>query len=66
VFIGISVVSSIAFLALKWGIDDLFITGGLYISTQITLTAFSVIGIIFSAFGTSAYFTAKKGVFNEF
>jgi hypothetical protein len=59
-------IATVAFLILKYFIDDIFETGGLFISTQISMIAFVALLLSFVIFGISSYFTAKKGVFNEF
>jgi hypothetical protein len=59
-------IATVAFLLLKFFLDDMFETGGLYIGKEISPIAMISLIITFSLFGVSSYFTAKKGIFNEF
>jgi ABC-type antimicrobial peptide transport system permease subunit len=59
-------IATVSFMILKLFLDDLFETGGLYIGTEISLIALSSLALTFVIFATSSYFTAKKGIFNEF
>jgi len=59
-------IATITFVALKFFLDDLFETGGLYIGKEISFIALSSLLITFTIFGISSYFTAKKGIFKEF
>ncbi len=66
VFGWICTIAIAAFVILKYFLDDLFETGGLYIGTEISLVAMGALGFTFVLFAISSYFTAKKGIFNEF
>jgi hypothetical protein len=66
VFSGICALSIAAFLVLKYFLDELFETGGLYIDSKISFAALFSLIITLLSFGISSYFTAKKGIFNEF
>lgn len=54
------------FVLLKILLDSIFASGGVSIDTSITLT--SIIALIFAygIFALASYFTAKKGIFNEY
>jgi hypothetical protein len=54
------------FVLLKILLDSVFASGGVNIDTSITLT--SIIALIFAygIFALASYFTAKKGIFNEY
>ena len=58
-------IATAAFLLLKFFLDDMFETGGLYIGKEISPIAMISLIITFGLFGVSSYFTAKKGIFNE-
>lgn len=55
-----------AFLLLKYILDDLFASGGVTIDTQITLTSIFALLFAYGIFALASYFTAKKGIFNEY
>lgn len=54
------------FVLMKILLDSIFASGGVSIDTSITLT--SIIALIFAygIFALASYFTAKKGIFNEY
>jgi hypothetical protein len=54
------------FLPLKWIIDDVFKTGGIYIDTTLTYESIIALLLAYIFFLLSAYFTAKKGIFQEY
>lgn len=54
------------FLLLKFYLDDLFESGGVYIDTSMTLWSFGALLLAYCLFGLASYLTAKKGIFNEY
>ena len=54
------------FLLLKYILDDVFTSGGVYIDTGLTVWSISSLLIAFALFGLSSYLSAKKGIFNEY
>jgi hypothetical protein len=55
-----------SFLLLKYFLDDVFESGGLYIGKEITLFVPFAMLLSFVLFAFSSYLTAKKGIYNEF
>lgn len=54
------------FIPLKLLIDNIFKSGGIHIDTTITFGSIAALLIAYLLFTVSSYFTAKKGIFNEF
>ncbi|MBI2259733.1 MAG: hypothetical protein HYU67_12665 [Flavobacteriia bacterium] len=66
IFSFVMVLSIVLFFLVKLVLDTLFMEGGLYIDTQLTVIGFISLMIIFILFIISSYITAKKGVSKEF
>lgn len=62
----ITIVGFGAFLLLKFILDAIFATGGVTIDTEITLTSIFALLFAYGLFALASYFTAKKGIFNEY
>jgi hypothetical protein len=56
----------IAFIPFKLKLDSMFETGGLYIDTSITWISIGALVLAYALFALSSFFTAKKGIFNEY
>ncbi|MCH2232065.1 MAG: hypothetical protein MK105_17140 [Crocinitomicaceae bacterium] len=54
------------FFLFKFFLDDMFESGGLYIDTGITLGSIGALCIAYLLFTMASYFTANKGIFNEY
>ena len=54
------------FLVLKYILDGVFASGGVNIGTEITLTSILTLVLAYGLFALASYFTAKKGIFNEY
>ena len=66
VFTMILLVSFILFLVLKYFIDEIFQTGGIYLSNSISMLALFTIVLTFIIFALSSYRTANKDVLSLF
>ncbi len=62
----ITVIGFVLFILLKFFIDKMFISGGLYIDTDITLISILALLIAYGLFAFSSFQTAKKGVFKKY
>jgi hypothetical protein len=62
----IALLGLLAFIPFKLGLDNMFETGGLYIDTGITWISIGALFLAYSLFALSSFFTAKKGIFNEY
>lgn len=62
----VSVVGIAIFIILKGQLDNVFHTGGIYIDTNFTYQSIGALLFAFILFAISSYFTAKKGIFNEY
>ncbi len=54
------------FFVLKFILDDMFESGGLYIETQITVGSLLALLLAYLLFTVASFFTAKKGIFKEY
>jgi ABC-type antimicrobial peptide transport system permease subunit len=54
------------FFIFKFFLDAMFESGGLYIDTQISLTAIITLVFSYVLFGFASYRTAKKGIFRQY
>ena len=54
------------FIIFKYFLDQMFITGGLYIDTKITTLSIGALLLTYLIFIISSYKTAKKGIFKQF
>lgn len=54
------------FIPLKMIIDDIFVSGGIYIDQGFTLGSIGALILAFILFTFSSYLTARKGIFKEF
>lgn len=62
----IAAMGLIAFILFKLALDNMFETGGLYIDTGITWISLGALLLAYALFAVSSYFSAKKGIFNEY
>ena len=56
----------ITFIIFKYFLDKMFLTGGLYIDTKITILSIGALILTYLIFIISSYKTAKKGIFKQF
>jgi hypothetical protein len=61
-FLGISILSFVSFILLKFFIDEIFQTGGIYLNQEISFTSIASLLASLFVFATSSYLTANKGV----
>lgn len=61
-FLGISILSFLSFILLKFFIDEIFQTGGIYLNQEISFTSIASLLASLFVFATSSYLTANKGV----
>ncbi|NVK63872.1 MAG: hypothetical protein HWE22_04765 [Flavobacteriales bacterium] len=54
------------FVLLKILLDSVFASGGVNIDTSITITSILALIFAYGIFALASYFTAKKGIFNEY
>lgn len=66
IFAIVSVIGIGLFVPLKWIIDDVFKTGGIHIDTSFTYQSIGALILAYIVFLLSAFFTAKKGIFQEY
>lgn len=59
-------VGFISFLLLKLWLDNMFEAGGIYIDTTYTLWSVGALILAYLFFMFSSFFTARKGIFNEY
>lgn len=62
----IAVLGVAIFFCLKFYLDRLFIEGGLYIDTNLTISSFLALLLAYVVFAIASYFNVKKGVYREF
>lgn len=62
----IALLGLLAFIPFKLALDNMFETGGLYIDTGITWISIGALLLAYALFSLSSFFTAKKGIFNEY
>ena len=62
----VAIVGVLIFIPLKIFIDEMFMSGGIYIDTGITYGSISALLLAYLLFTISSYRTAKKGIFNEY
>lgn len=64
---GIVAVLGVAlFIPLKLILDNVFHSGGIYIDTNYSMESIAALLLAYLLFGVSSYYTAKKGIFNEY
>ena len=56
----------LTFIIFKYFLDKMFLTGGLYIDTKITILSIGALLLTYLIFIISSYKTAKKGIFKQF
>jgi hypothetical protein len=66
VFGAVLVIGFAVFGLLKYFVDEMFQTGGIYLSKSISIYAFAAILLTFIIFALSSFRTAKKEVFSLF
>jgi hypothetical protein len=66
VFLLILTAGFVCFLTLKFFVDDIFQTGGIYLSESISVFAFLAILLTFIIFALASLRTAKREVLNLF
>lgn len=54
------------FIPLKLILDNVFHSGGIYIDTNYSMESIAALFLAYLLFGISSYYTAKKGIFNEY
>jgi hypothetical protein len=66
IFAVVLAVGFISFFGLKNILDDLFESGGIYIDTSLTFWSGGALLIAYAFFMVSSFFTARKGIYNEY
>ena len=66
VFGVVAILGSIAFFITKYFLDETFISGGIYIDTALSIWSFVALLAAYLIFSLASYFSAKKGIFNEY
>lgn len=62
----VSVLGTVLFVGLKLIIDEVFTSGGIYIDEDYTVGSLGALLFAYVLFMVSSYFTAKRGIFNEY
>ena len=62
----VSILGTAVFLIFKFFLDEMFESGGLYIDTSITIGSIASLLLAYLLFSLASYFTAKKGIYNEY
>jgi ABC-type antimicrobial peptide transport system permease subunit len=62
----VSGIGFLTFIIFKYFLDKMFLTGGLYIDTKITILSIGALILTYLIFIISSYKTAKKGIFKQF
>jgi Na+-transporting NADH:ubiquinone oxidoreductase subunit NqrE len=66
VFGVVAAVGLILFFVLKHFLDEMFLTGGIYLDTTLSLQSILALAISYMLFSWSSYRTASKGIFKEY
>ena len=66
VFGVVAILGSITFFITKYFLDETFISGGIYIDTALSIWSFVALLAAYLIFSLASYFSAKKGIFNEY
>lgn len=66
VFGVVAIMGTIAFFITKYFLDETFISGGIYIDTSLSIWSFIALLFAYAIFSIASYFSAKKGIFNEY
>lgn len=62
----VAAVGLVLFFALKYFLDEMFASGGLYIDTGITFASMGALMLAYALFSLASYRTAKNGIFKEY
>ena len=62
----IAVIGLILFFVLKFFLDYMFSSGGIYIDEGITIGSLLSLALAYILFSAASYFTARKGIFKEY
>jgi hypothetical protein len=62
----VSALGILVFLCLKFYLDGLFASGGLYIDTQLSATSIIALILAYGLFVLSSYRNAKRGIYGEY
>ena len=62
----ITVIGFGVFVGLKFILDGIFASGGVAVDTQLTTTSVIAVLLAYGIFAGASYYTAKKGIFNEY
>lgn len=62
----VAAVGLVLFFALKYFLDEMFASGGLYIDTGITFASMGALILAYALFSLASYRTAKNGIFKEY
>ncbi|MES2800000.1 MAG: FtsX-like permease family protein [Bacteroidota bacterium] len=66
VFGVVAFIGTVVFLLLKFYLDDMFETGGIYIDTGLSYQSFTALLITFASFTFASFRTAKNGIFSNY
>jgi hypothetical protein len=62
----IAALGLLSFFLLKYFLDEMFTTGGIYLNTSVSLATFIVLSAIYAFFTIASYRTASKGIHRHF
>lgn len=62
----VSLAGLLVFALLKLMLDEMFLSGGLYIGTSYTVLSMAALILAYLLFAAASYFSVKKGIFKEF
>jgi hypothetical protein len=55
-----------SFFILKYFLDEMFTTGGIYLNTAVSFATFVVLASVYFIFALASYRTASKGIYRHF
>jgi hypothetical protein len=55
-----------AFFVLKYFLDEMFTSGGIYLNTTVSISTFLVLSLVYVIFALASYRTASKGIHRHF
>jgi hypothetical protein len=55
-----------SFFILKYFLDEMFTTGGIYLNTTVSIATFIVLSMVYLFFALASFKTASKGIHRHF
>jgi hypothetical protein len=55
-----------SFFVMKYFLDEMFTSGGIYLNTSISVSTFIVLALVYVTFSVASYRTAAKGIHRHF